>query len=101
MSENINTPGDENRKAIAPPPRNRRPFWLALLLLILAAAGSSVYFYSKRSSRGAEAANDGAGPAKGGNGMPGMAMRDHAATQPSETGSPVGQIYIAPERQQL
>jgi membrane fusion protein, copper/silver efflux system len=86
---------------MAAPPRNRRALWLTLLLLILAVAGSSVYFYGKRSSTGTEAANDAAGPAKGGNAKPGMAMHDHAAPPPSDTGSAVGQIYIAPERQQL
>src|SRR6267142_3905274 len=101
MTEDMNTSNDKRGETMPPPPRRRRTAWVILLLLIVAAAGSGVYFYSKRLSTGAAAATDAATPAKPENTTPGMVMGGHAATQPSEAGSAPGQIYIAPERQQL
>src|SRR5882672_7058545 len=100
MTEDMNTSNDKRGETMPPPPRRRRTAWVILLLLIVVAAGSGVYFYSKRLSTGAAAATD-ATPAKSENTTPGMVMGGHAATQPSEAGSAPGQIYIAPERQQL
>src|SRR5436853_7716102 len=101
MTEDTNTPTGEHGQTMPPPPRRRRTMWLVLLVLILAAAGSGVYFYNKTSSSGAAAANDTAAPPKSNNAMPGMATGDHPAPPSSNSGSAVGQIYIAPERQQL
>ena len=101
MTEDMNTSNDKRGETMPPPPRSRRTAWVILLLLIVAAAGSGVYFYSKRLSTGAAAATDAATPAKSENTTPGMVMGGHAAAQPSEAGSAPGQIYIAPERQQL
>src|SRR5262249_22066842 len=46
-------------------------------------------------------AGDATGSPKSDNPMPGMATGTPSATAPSDAGSAAGQIYIAPERQQL
>src|SRR6266705_2371555 len=101
MTEDMNTPNPEHREAMPPPPLKRRRMWLFLLVVILGAAASGAYFYGKRMSPGAAAANNSAAPSKSDNSMPGMTTGAPGATVPSDAGAAVGQIYIAPERQQL
>jgi Cu(I)/Ag(I) efflux system membrane fusion protein/cobalt-zinc-cadmium efflux system membrane fusion protein len=79
------------------PARKRGRTWLVLLLLFIAAIGASAYFY-KRSSDGARAAEETAASSKPENTM--AAMPTSKAT-PADSSAGAGQIYIAPERQQL
>lgn len=101
MTENIETPHDDLGPPIPASPRNRGRRWIIALLVILVAGASGVYFYSKRSSPGAAASNDATDPPKPENTMPGMAMGDQGKATSPGAGTGMGQIFIAPERQQL
>src|SRR5438105_2901292 len=100
MTEDMNSPNDE-RPELVPPPRRRRTRWVFLLILIVAATGAGLYFYNKKWSSGAAAAADGTNSAQPENTKPSRPAADNTANPPAGAGSPIGQIYIAPERQQL
>jgi Cu(I)/Ag(I) efflux system membrane fusion protein len=72
-----------------------------LLILIVAAIGAGLFFYNKKWSSGAAAAADSPNPAKPENTMATMPPGNTTANPPADAGSAIGQIYIAPERQQL
>ena len=98
MSEEI-IPSHDNTHEIVIPPRRRGKAWLILLFFILAAA-TGLYFYNRKLSSGA-AAGDAPGPAKPDNAMTGMPTANQNSSPSAAGGSGIGQIYIAPERQQL
>src|SRR5437867_11286443 len=100
MAEEMN-PSREEIPEMAPPPRKRRRTWLVLLLLIVAGAGSGLYLYNRRGASGTAAAADTASPVKPDKTMPGMAMPDQNSKPTATSASDIGQIHIAPERQQL
>src|SRR3989454_6952900 len=80
--------------------QSRRKLWFVVFLFAAALMGGVLYFYNRSSS---EAAGTRPGePAV----MPNMPMPDQNAKSPADPGSAnatsgAGQIYIAPERQQL
>src|SRR5438093_11752685 len=96
MAEDIHRSNDEATQQIIPHPRRGRT-WLILSLLIIVAAGTSLYFY-KRSSDGAKAAANNAASPAAGSGMTAMPAPNSTA---ADSNASIGQIYIAPERQQL
>src|SRR5438876_5994231 len=96
MAEDIHRSNDEATQQIIPHPRRGRT-WLILSLLFIVAAGTSLYFY-KRSSDGAKAAADNAASPTAGSGMTAMPAPNSTA---ADSNASIGQIYIAPERQQL
>ena len=96
MAEDIHRSNDEATQQITPHPRRGRT-WLILSLLFIVAAGTSLYFY-KRSSDGAKAAADNAASPTAGSGMAAMPAPNSIAP---DSNASIGQIYIAPERQQL
>jgi len=100
MAEEMN-PSREEIPEMAPPPRKRRRTWLVLLLLIVAGAGSGLYLYNRRGASATAAAADTASPVKPDKTMPGMAMPDQNSKPTATSASDIGQIHIAPERQQL
>jgi RND family efflux transporter MFP subunit len=100
MTEDMNSPNVE-RPELMLPPRPRRTRWVVLLILIVAATAAGLYFYNKKWSSGAAAAADGTNPAKPENTMATMPAANNTANPPADAGSAIGQIYIAPERQQL
>jgi len=87
--------GERTQPAV--PARKRGTTWLILSLLFVAAVGASAYFY-KRSLDGAKAAEDKLTPAQPEHNMAAMPMGNAA---PADSNAGTGQIYIAPERQQL
>src|SRR3989442_7375637 len=100
MAEEMN-PSREEIPEMAPPPGKRRRIWLVLLLLIVAGAGSGLYLYNRRGESATAAAADTASPVKPDKTMPGMAMPDQNSNPTASSASDIGQIHIAPERQQL
>jgi len=99
MTEDLNS-SNEERPVLLPPPRRRRTRWVVFFILIAVAASAGVYFYDKQSSSDTAAAGGGTNPAKPEN-MPAMPAGSNTANPPADAGSAIGQIYIAPERQQL
>ncbi len=96
MTEDLHeSNGERTQPAIAA--RKRGTTWLILSLLFIAALGASLYFY-KRSSDSAKAAGDTAASSKTDSTMAGMPMGN---ASPADSKTRTGQIYIAPERQQL
>src|SRR2546422_5762815 len=97
MSQN-----DENREPAREPSR-RKKAWLILLILILGAAGSGLYLYNRKLSQATASANAaGSGSdAAGKNGMAGTPVGNATPSQPAGADHEAGQIFIAPERQQL
>jgi len=82
------------------PPAGRRKAWVILLVLVVALAGLGLYFYNRTMSEAAGTSPP-AGDKPGDHAaMPGMAMGDPNA-KPADAASGAGQIYIAPERQQM
>jgi hypothetical protein len=73
--------------------------WFVLALLVLALAAPGLYLYKKHWSSGSAAAAGGT-PAKPDDTMAGM-PGDNKPSNPSTDATGGGQIYIAPERQQL
>src|SRR5713226_1183495 len=102
MTEDMNSSNEERPEVLPPPPRRggRRTRWVVLLILIVIATGAGLFFYNKKGASGAAAAADGTNPAKPEN-MATMPSDSHTASPPADAGSAIGQIYIAPERQQL
>src|SRR5436853_294132 len=100
MIEDTNSPNEE-RPELMLPSRRRRTRWVVLLILILAATGAGLFFYARKGSSGAAAAADGTNSAKPENTRPSRPAANNTANPPADAGSPIGQIYIAPERQQL
>src|SRR5258706_15069346 len=98
MTEDMNSSNQE-RPELMPPPRRRRTRWVVLLILVVAATSLGLYFYNKKWSSDAAAA-EGTSPAKPEN-MATMPAGSNTANPPADAGSAIGQIYIAPERQQL
>ena len=98
MTEDIN---QSTERPEPMPPRRPRTGWLILLILVVAVVLTSLYLYSKRSSSGNAAAADGTSPLKADNAMAGMPSGNTPSNPLPGAGSGVGQIYIAPERQQL
>src|SRR5262245_34612850 len=96
MAEDIHRSNDEASQPIIPQPRRGRA-WLILSLLFIVATGTSLYFY-RRSLDGAKAAADNAAPPPAGSGMTAMPA---PSSVPADSNASTGQIYIAPERQQL
>ena len=94
MAEDIRS-NDEVAQPITPPPRRGRT-WLILSFLFIVAVGTSFYFYKR--SPDAKAAADNIAPPKPEGNMAGMPMGN---TTPADSNASIGQIYIAPERQQL
>jgi RND family efflux transporter MFP subunit len=101
MTEDLNS-STEGRLDPPPPIRRRRTRWAVLLILLVAAASAGVYFYGKRpSSSETAAAADGMNSPKRENVAATMPADSHNANPPADSGTAIGQIYIAPERQQL
>src|ERR1051326_1537050 len=100
MTEDMNS-STEGRLSPLPPLRRRRTRWAVLLILLVTAASAGVYFYGKRSSSETAAAADGTNSPKPENMAATMPPGSHTANPPADSGAAIGQIYIAPERQQL
>ena len=81
------------------PPKGRR-VWVIVLVVGVALASLSLYLYKRSMSEAAGTNAPGSANAGDHTAMPGMAMGDRNA-KPADAGSGLGQIYIAPERQQL
>jgi Cu(I)/Ag(I) efflux system membrane fusion protein/cobalt-zinc-cadmium efflux system membrane fusion protein len=96
MTEDIHQSNGEQAR---PPVRTlkRGATWLILSLLFIAAVSTSLYFYKKSSARAnAEVGSDAS--SRPDSTMAGMPMGN---ATPAGSNSGTGQIYIAPERQQL
>jgi membrane fusion protein, copper/silver efflux system len=96
MTDDIHQANGEPTEPVPSLPK-RRTVWFILVLLLLAAAGTSFYFYKRQSS---ETAADGNGATRPrlNNTMPAMPVGNNS---PAVSTPGTGQIYIAPERQQL
>jgi len=100
MPEEINSSHDENHEMVSAPRKSRKA-WLILLLLIVVAAASGLYLYNRRLSSSAASGGDAAGPAKPESTMANMPAGNQSSNPSAAGASAIGQIYIAPERQQL
>src|SRR6266446_317571 len=90
----MNEPHDDNRETGTTARKNRRKLWFILCVFVgLAAVG--FYFYNRSFS---EAAGTKGGDATASASMP---MPEQNSKPSADAGSGIGQIYIAPERQQL
>jgi len=99
MTEDMNS-SNEARPDLLPSPRRRRTRWVVLFILIVAAASAGVYFYGNKSSSDTAAAANGSTPGKSEN-VAKMPADSNTANPLADSGAAIGQIYIAPERQQL
>jgi len=91
-------PNEEIHETVTPH-RTRRKLWFILLGFIVA-AGLGLYFYKWNFSEAAgtgDSVRKGDAPAT----MPGMTMGNQNSNPSPAAGASIGQIYIAPERQQL
>ena len=90
----MNEPNEESREAMTSP-KSRRKVWVILFVFAVGLMGVTLYFYNRPLS---EAASSKTGDAAA---MPGMPMPDQNPKLAAGANSGIGQIYIAPERQQL
>src|SRR5438552_304912 len=90
----MNEPNEESHEAMTSP-KSSRKLWVILFVLAVGVMGLTLYFYNRSLS--------GAAASKGGDvaAMPGMPMPDQNPKPAADANSAIGQIYIAPERQQL
>jgi Cu(I)/Ag(I) efflux system membrane fusion protein/cobalt-zinc-cadmium efflux system membrane fusion protein len=96
MTEDLHQSNDERTQPIIPA-RRRGKAWVVLSLLFIASVSTSLYFY-KKSPGGANAAADTLASSKPESVKAAMPTGNPT---PTDSNAVTGQIYIAPERQQL